>query len=56
MKNFYVFVIRFMLGIFFGIVLTRMFKPDWSTIQGAALGVGLVAVVYIWGFIKKRKK
>ena len=56
MKNFYVFVIRFMLGIVFGIVLARMFNPDWSTFQGAALGVILVAIAYLLDGLKKRKK
>ena len=56
MKNFYVFVIRFMLGIVFGIVLARMFNPDWSTLQGAALGVTLVAIAYLLDVMRKRKK
>ncbi len=56
MKNFYVFVIRIMLGIVFGIVLARVFNPDWNVFQGAGLGVGFVAVAYLLDFMKKRKK
>lgn len=56
MKNFYVFVIRISLGIVFGIVLARVFNPDWNVFQGAGLGVLLVAVAYLLDFMKKRKK
>lgn len=56
MRNLYVFVIRFILGIVFGIVLARMFNPDWSTLQGAALGVTLVAIAYLLDVMRKRKK
>lgn len=56
MKNFYVFVIRIILGIVFGIVLARVFNPDWSVFQGAGLGVILVAIAYLLDSLKKRKK
>jgi len=56
MKNFYVFVIRFILGIVFGIVLARVFNPDWSVFQGAGLGLAFVAVAYLLDFMKTRKK
>jgi hypothetical protein len=56
MKNFYVFVIRIILGLVFGIVLSRMFNPDWSIFQGAGLGIALVAAAYLLDFMKKRKK
>ncbi len=56
MKNFYVFVIRLILGLVFGIVLTRMFNPDWSMFQGAGLGVALVVFAYLLDFMRKRKK
>ena len=56
MKNFYVFVIRLILGIVFGIVLARVFNPDWNHFQGAGLGVALVAAAYLLDFMKKRKK
>ncbi|MCD4742056.1 MAG: hypothetical protein K8R67_06195 [Desulfobacteraceae bacterium] len=56
MKNFYVFVIRIILGIVLGIVLARIFNPDWSILQGAGLGVILVAIAYLMDSLKKRKK
>ena len=56
MKNFYVFVIRMILGIVFGIVLARIFNPDWSVFQGAGLGVFLVAIAYLMDSLKKKKK
>ena len=56
MKSFYVFVIRIILGIVFGIVLARVFNPDWNVFQGAGLGVALVAVAYLLDFFKKKKK
>ena len=56
MKNFCVFVIRIILGIVFGVVLARVFNPDWSVFQGAGLGVLLVVAAYLLDFMKKRKK
>ncbi len=56
MQNFYVFVIRIILGIVFGIVLARVFNPAWNEFQGAGLGVLLVVVAYLLDFFKKRKK
>ncbi|MCK5097188.1 MAG: hypothetical protein KAR45_03755 [Desulfobacteraceae bacterium] len=56
MRNLYVFVIRFILGIVFGIVLARIFNPEWSMFQGAGLGLAFVAVAYLLDFIKNRKK
>jgi hypothetical protein len=56
MKNFYVFVIRMILGIVFGIVLARVFNPDWSVFQGAGLGIILVVIAYLLDSFKKRKK
>ncbi len=56
MRSFYVFIIRMMLGIVFGIVIARMFKPEWSIFDGAGLGVTLVLIVYLLDVFKKRKK
>jgi len=56
MRSFYVFVIRMMLGIVFGIVLARVFNPEWSIFDGAGLGVILVAIAYLLDVAKKRKK
>ena len=47
MNNFYIFVVRLILGLVFGILITRIFKPDWSMFAGALTGLGLVAAAYL---------
>ncbi len=56
MASFYVFIIRIILGIVFGIILARIFNPGWSVFQGAALGIALVAAAYLLDYFRKRKK
>ncbi len=56
MNGFYIFVVRVMLGMVFGILLTRIFRPEWSIFQGLAMGGGLVAAAYIMQMIKQRNK
>ncbi len=47
MNNFYILVVRLILGLVFGILITRIFKPDWSIFAGALTGLGLVAAAYL---------
>ena len=47
MNNFYILVVRLILGLVFGILITRIFKPDWSMFAGALTGLGLVAAAYL---------
>ncbi|MCF6248126.1 MAG: hypothetical protein L3J69_12310 [Desulfobacula sp.] len=51
-----IFVVRLILGLAFGIILTRLFKPDWEIYQGAIMGLGLVALAYGMSFFRTGKK
>ncbi len=55
MNSFYKFVIRLILGIFFGILLTRIFKSDWPLYRGAGIGFLLVGLAYLMEFLRHRK-
>ncbi len=54
MNTLLIFIVRLIVGLVFGIILARLFKPDWEIYQGAILGIGLVALAY--GFTLFRKK
>ena len=56
MSEFYIFIVRLILGLVFGIILTRVFRPDWNMITGAGMGIMLVAASYLMGFMRKRNK
>jgi hypothetical protein len=55
MGSFPVFVVRLILGMVFGILLTRIFRPEWTIFHGLALGGGLVAAAYLMHMMRKRK-
>lgn len=55
MNAFIIFVIRLILGIVFGILLTRLFKPDWHIYHGIVSGIILVALAYGMSYFKKYK-
>ena len=55
MGSFPVFVVRLILGMVFGILLTRIFRPEWTMFHGLALGGGLVAAAYLMQMMRKRK-
>ena len=50
-----IFVVRLILGLVFGILLTRLFKPDWPAYQGALIGLVLVAMAYGMAFFRNKK-
>lgn len=56
MTSLLIFVIRLILGLVFGIILIRMFKPDLSVFHGAVTGVILVALAYGMALFKKKKE
>ncbi|MBF0203776.1 MAG: hypothetical protein HQK67_05545 [Desulfamplus sp.] len=56
MNDFYVFVARLILGMVFGILLTRIFRPEWSVYHGVTMGIGLVAASYIMQMMRNRNK
>ena len=51
-----IFTIRLILGLAFGITLTRLFKPDWGIYPGVATGVVLVALAYGMSYYRKSKR
>lgn len=51
-----IFTIRLIIGLAFGIILTRLFKPDWGIYHGVATGVILVALAYAMSYYRKSKK
>jgi multisubunit Na+/H+ antiporter MnhB subunit len=50
-----VFVVRLLLGFAFGVVIMRVFRPEWGFSGGVAIGFSLVAVVYAIKYFKIRK-
>lgn len=55
MNTLVIFTIRLILGLAFGIILTRLFKPDWGIYHGVATGVVLVALAYGMSYYRKFK-
>ncbi|MEE4363690.1 MAG: hypothetical protein V2J08_07140 [Desulfotignum sp.] len=54
-----IFVVRLILGLAFGILLIRVFKPEWGMGNGILTGLVLVALAYGIQYFKKptpRKK
>ncbi len=52
-----IFVVRLILGLVFGILLTRMFRPEWDILpHGVVTGLILVALAYGMGLFKKKKQ
>ncbi len=56
MNTFLIFVVRLILGLVFGIFLTRLFRPEWGIYQGVATGLVLVALAYGMAFFRKKKQ
>ena len=48
-----IFTIRLIIGLAFGIILTRLFKPDWGIYHGVATGVILVALAYAMSYYRE---
>ncbi len=49
-----IFVVRLILGLVFGIILTRLFRPDWGIYHGVVTGIILTALAYGMSYLKKR--
>ncbi|WP_457551200.1 hypothetical protein [Desulfobacula sp.] len=56
MNAFLIFVVRLILGLVFGILLTRMFRPEWGIFQGVVTGLVLVGLAYVMAFFRNKKK
>ncbi len=56
MNQLIIFTVRLILGLAFGIILTRLFRPDWGIFLGMITGIVLVALSYGLSFYRKRKQ
>jgi len=56
MNTLIIFIIRLIIGLVFGIILTRLFKPDWGIYHGVVTGLILVALAYGMSYYRKFKK
>lgn len=55
MNTLLIFVIRLILGLVFGILLVRVFRPEWGLFYGVITGLILVALVYAMRYFKTSK-
>ncbi len=56
MNTLIIFIIRLIIGLALGIILTWLFKPDWSIYHRVATGIVLVALAYGVGYYRKFKR
>ena len=49
-----IFVVRLIIGLLFGILLTRLFRPEWGIYHGAATGAVLVLLAYGMSFFRNK--
>ncbi len=52
MNELLVFVVRLLLGFAFGVVIMRIFRPEWGFPGGIGIGFALVAAVYALRYFK----
>ena len=50
-----IFVVRLILGLVFGIIIIRMFRPEWSIFHGVGAGLIMVALAYSMQLFRKKK-
>jgi hypothetical protein len=55
MNTILIFTVRLILGLVFGIILIRMFRPEWTIFHGVITGLILVALAYGMAFFRKKK-
>nr|NJM02849.1 hypothetical protein [Desulfobacula sp.] len=55
MNSLLIFIVRLILGLVFGILLIRMFRPEWGILHGVGTGLVLVALAYVMVFFRKKK-
>jgi hypothetical protein len=54
--QFYIFIIRAILGAGFAVLLSRMFYPEANAAYVAGLGIILVGLAYFAEYLRNRKK
>ncbi|MGM0393899.1 MAG: hypothetical protein ACQEQ5_05665 [Thermodesulfobacteriota bacterium] len=55
MNSLLIFVIRLILGLVFGILLIRVFRPEWGLGYGIVTGLILVALAYAMRYFRTSK-
>ena len=56
MNTFLIFVVRLILGLVFGIIIIRLFRPEWGIYHGVGTGLILVALAYGMALFRKKKQ
>ncbi|MCM2285363.1 MAG: hypothetical protein NDI81_11320 [Desulfobacula sp.] len=56
MNSLLIFIVRLILGLVFGILLIRLFRPEWGIFHGVGAGLVLVALAYAMVFFRKKKQ
>ncbi|MEA1969147.1 MAG: hypothetical protein U9N77_13150 [Thermodesulfobacteriota bacterium] len=56
MNNLLIFTVRIILGLVLGVILTRIFRPDWNMFWGAGMGILLVGAAYLMELMRKKNK
>ena len=51
-----IFTVRLILGIVFGIILIRMFRPEWTIFHGVITGLVLVGLAYGMALFRKKRQ
>ncbi len=51
-----IFSVRLILGIVFGLVIIRLFRPEWGVFHGVGTGLLLVAGAYAMQLFRKKKQ
>lgn len=56
MNTLLIFIVRLIIGLVFGILLIKMFRPEWSLFHGVITGLVLVALAYGMAFFRKKRQ
>jgi hypothetical protein len=54
MNTFIIILVRLIIGLSFGILLIRMFRPEWGIYHGVITGIILVALAHVLSFFRKK--
>lgn len=54
MNSFLIFIVRLILGLVFGVILIRVFRPQWGILHGIGAGLIFVGLAYAMVLFKKK--